>query len=100
MERAPAEIKALRRKALEIEFRAKADPEYLQQLKDDPVATLRAAGFEDELAREFGAELSDTSPTQERRISQWSGDAQMRPPEHICDGITCWITSCNFWTSF
>jgi hypothetical protein len=95
--RTPDEITRLRQKARELELRIKADPAYLQQLQDDPLGTLRAAGFDDGTAPELAAELTWWT----RRLPQgWEQTG--RPFDHlylyvyaICGYLTC-IFTCSF----
>jgi hypothetical protein len=80
--RTPEEIQKIRLKAAEVEFRAKSDVLFFKRLQDDPEQVLRAEGFDDPTTQEFVSELQGDSGR--------CGD--------FCDGLTCIITSCCFFT--
>ena len=50
-------VNELRARAQAVQDRARNDDAFLRQLKSDPEATLQAAGFSLDEAREFGREL-------------------------------------------
>jgi hypothetical protein len=79
----PDRIAEIRYKAAEIEFRAKSSTLYFKQLQEDPDRVLSEAGFD--------------APTANRLIAQLRGDPE-DPCGDICDGITCLVTSCCWWT--
>lgn len=85
-----ADIQALRRLALELEFRAKCDPDFLDKLRAAPVPTLREAGFADAYVEQAADELQGTGG-----MSLLSAG----PCGEWCDGITCIFTTCCFFTS-
>jgi hypothetical protein len=91
--RTPDEITQLRQMARELELRLQADPAYLQQLRDDPLGALRAAGFDDRTAPEVAAEITRGT---HRLPGGWEHTA--RPSDEACDGSTCIITCMSTWT--
>ncbi len=86
--RTPEEIVEIRRKAAALEFRAKCDAAFFQQLKDDPVRTLEAEGFDDPMAREMTSQLQGT--TVEAAVAAHCID---------CDPLTCIFTGCCWFTT-
>jgi hypothetical protein len=79
----PDEIKEIRLKALEVEFRAKSDTRFFKQLQDNPEQVLRDAGFDDPTVADFAGQLRGDVP---------------HPCGDFCDGITCIVTTCCFLT--
>ena len=75
------DIKEIRQKTVKVEFQAKSDPAFLKRLQEDPVAVLQAEGFDLTTAQEVASQLRGDP------ITKW------------CDGITCYITSCSFFTA-
>jgi hypothetical protein len=80
---APEGISEIRRKIAEVEFRAKSEALYFKRLQDDPEQVLREEGFDEPTAREF--------------LAQLRGERD-NPCGDFCDGLTCIITSCCFFT--
>jgi hypothetical protein len=78
----PEELREIRLKAAEVEFRAKSDTRYFKRLQDDPEQVLREEGFDDPTVQEFAAQLR----------------GKPDPCGDFCDGLTCIITSCCFFT--
>jgi hypothetical protein len=70
-------------KAAEVEFRAKSDAMYFKRLQDDPERVLRDEGFDEPTVDEFAAQLRGDRPN---------------PCGDWCDGLTCIVTSCCFFT--
>ena len=82
-------IQELRRKALELEFRAKSDASFMEKLRAEPLATLREAGIADPYAEQAADELQGTG-----HVNMLDAG----PCGDWCDGITCIVTSCCFFT--
>ncbi len=79
----PERIAEIRLKAAEVEFRAKSSTLYFKQLQEYPDRVLSEAGFD--------------APTASVFIAQLRGERD-DPCGDICDGITCLVTSCCWWT--
>jgi hypothetical protein len=80
-----ATIAAARSAADAVVFKARADESFAQQLRDDPVGVLTAAGIDPEAAGQFGGEIL---------TSEGSDVAGFK----MCDWGTCWVTFCNYRT--
>jgi hypothetical protein len=78
----PDEIYQIRLKAAEVEFRAKSDSMYFKRLQDDPERLLREEGFDEPTVDEFVAQLK----------------AEADPCGDICDGLSCLVTICCYYT--
>ncbi len=85
MERSPDEILEIRQKLVEIEFRAKCDDQFLQDLRAEPA----------KLLREFGLDEDTTNQV----MPQLTGEDRSSPACHKCDPFTCWVTGCCFFTT-
>lgn len=80
-------IQQLRRKLIALEFRAKSDSAFMDRLRRDTVGTLEGEGFStSDTARIAGELRGDTTLADEEMLSPW------------CDGITCILTGCHFFT--
>jgi hypothetical protein len=82
------DIKEIRLKSAKIEFQAKSDPAFLQRLKADPIAVLKAEGFDYPIAQELASQLRGDSHTKASSC-----------PDGICDPLTCIVTSCCWFTT-
>jgi hypothetical protein len=80
----PEQISAIRKKAAEIEFRAKSDAMYFERLRRDPDEVLLEAGFDEFTRNEFKAQL---------------GASPGPCPVDVCDPLSCIITSCCWFTT-
>jgi hypothetical protein len=81
-DRSPEEIAEIRRRMIEVEFRAKSDEDFRERLVRSPL----------EVLREFGLDEATTNEI----LPEFTGEATVSGA--WCDGITCIITSCNFLT--
>ncbi|HEX2914991.1 MAG TPA: hypothetical protein VH186_29630 [Chloroflexia bacterium] len=63
---------------------AKADPAYMERVMADPRAAFAAAGLDMSIAEQISDEMNDNDVHGYLR----------------CDYTTCWITWCNYWTTF
>ena len=72
-------LDSVRGQAHEILDRARHDAEFLTQLKADPQATLRSAGFSEDGLIDFGLEV---------------GEADEVRGYYMCDRISCIISWC------
>jgi len=83
--RAEIDVEAVRSTARSIVDRAKADPDFLQQLKDDPEGVLLEAGLHERALADFMAEQG-----LEPQVQGYRGFDD----DHGCNDFTCWITWC------
>jgi len=80
----------IRARAFQVLDRAKADPEYLQRLKDDPETALQAEGFSTSEAGQLIGELGLAEVQgylSGAEICQFTCD-------YSCNGGTCMVTFC------
>ena len=82
--RTEIDVEAVRSTARSIVDRAKADPDFLQQLKDDPERVLVEAGLHERALADFMSEQG-----LEPEVRGYRGDH-----EGGCNDLTCWITLC------
>jgi hypothetical protein len=75
------DLKDIRKRSSQVEFKAKSDPAFLKRLQEDPVTVLQKEGFDPPTAREVASQLRGDA------VSKW------------CDGVTCIVTSCSFFTA-
>jgi hypothetical protein len=73
-------LDSVRGQAHEILDRARNDAEFLTQLRSDPQATLRSAGFSEDGVIDFGREVGDAD--------------EIRGYAFQCDRISCIISWC------
>jgi hypothetical protein len=85
LERSPEEILEIREKLAEIEFRAKSDDQFLEDLRARPAELLREYGLDEE--------------TTDQVMPQLTGADRASPSCHKCDPFTCWVTGCCFFTT-
>ena len=82
----------VRARAFQVLERAKADPEYLQRLKDDPETALQAEGFSTSQAGQLIGELGLAE------VQGYLGDYAAEMCQYTCDyscsGGTCMVTYC------
>jgi len=80
-----ATIAAARAAADAVAHKARADEAFAQQLRDDPVGVLAAAGIDPEAAAQFGGEVLTSERPDVVGLA-------------MCDWGTCWVTFCNYRT--
>jgi len=79
------DVEAVRSTARGIVDRAKAEPEFLQQLKDDPERVLVESGLHQRAIADFMSEQG-----LEPEVRGYWGDHD----DHGCNDFTCWLTRC------
>lgn len=84
------DLELVRSKADEVVKRARSDEEFAKQLTENPEATLRTVGLPDWAIGQAAYEIR--FPDEE--VSGY------RYCDYTCDEITCWITSCSFYTGY
>jgi len=82
--RSEIDVEAVRSTARSIVDRAKADPDFLQQLKDNPEGVLVESGLHERAIADF---MSEQGLEPQVRGYDPRGD-------HGCNDLTCWITWC------
>ncbi len=85
---AHTDIGLVRSKADEVVNLAKSDPDFAKRLTDQPEDTLRSIGMPDWAINHAANELR----FQSEDVSGY------RRCQETCDEITCWITSCTWYT--
>lgn len=85
-----ADIDLVRSKADEVVKLASANPAFAKQLTDEPEAALRSIGLPEWAIDHATAELRfpNEDVTGYRRC------------EMTCDELTCWITSCSYYSTY
>jgi hypothetical protein len=76
-------LQQLRTQAQAIAERVKSDPEYLEHIKNDPVATLTAAGVPEDVVTSL-----IEGKTEEADVSGY------RYIDDVCNDGTCWSSAC------
>jgi hypothetical protein len=76
-------LQQLRAQAQAIAERVKSDPEYLEQIKSDPVATLTAAGVPEDVVHNL-----IEGKTEEADVTGY------RYRDDVCNDGTCWSSAC------
>jgi hypothetical protein len=85
------QVEELRARATRVLEQAKADPAYLQRLKDDPESALTEAGFSSAEAGQLIGELGLGE------VAGYMADQQLDPYcEFTCNTGTCMVTWCNY----
>lgn len=82
------DLQQARQVAEQIAQRAKSDPSYVKQLRDDPAGTVKAAGMPEEMIGAFLAEEG---------LAEVSGYAIANK---CCSTDWCWITHWDQWGNF
>jgi hypothetical protein len=85
VDRTPEEILQIRRQLVEIEFRCKSSDDFLETLRADPESVLRDFGLDEYTTNEV--------------LPQLTGELRASEACASCDGPTCWVTGCCYYTT-
>jgi len=89
-------VKDIRNHLDQILERARNDEAFGKQLNSDPEGTLRAEGFYSRAIGEVSHEIKQFGQGKRNKAEY----EQMPVPHVRCDYTTCWITWCNYWTTY
>jgi hypothetical protein len=88
-------VQEIRKQLDDILNRARNDEAFGKRLNSDPEATLREAGFHSRAIGEVSEEIKQF--VQGKRTQ---AEYEQIRPNLRCDYTTCWVSWCNYWTTF
>ena len=88
-------VKEIRTQLDDILDRARNDESFGKRLNSDPEGTLREAGFYSRAIGEVSDEIKQFA--QGKRTKS---EYEQMLPQLRCDYTTCWVSWCNYWTTY